>query len=663
MRLVDNIDSSKIYPSFCAHAGSKNFAGDNHLGCQGYMVVGGSLVGLKPSGIEDIDYHMFVSALNYIEDTCGKIYDMKNRPITQTVIWALLGEFGDLDELIANDRFEETTLSSEEVAAVRGALKAAKDGYDGKRTIKDVVYLVCEEHNITNHPDMTWKELFMYCQPQILPLYGYHYDPAFFDTTVHIKKSVQGDAPSEWEADFDLYEADVVDGIVEEGKLVETKRLDSESPYKDFTLGSFYDTGDYYYIIKEKSSDSDCRVNRQYLVKVIVSSEAVDSQDDKYLMTMHADIEYKYATSLDGDEWIWDDSYQEYLSNSTKLTTPLHFINTYPINSSFDIGKVVNDEAPATWDFDFAIYDADENGEKSSQEPIATTNLSNEVTTYTQEVGPFDSVGTSYYLVEETGKSGNGWTIPGTQYLVRVTIDEGDNGLFSTISYKSRASEDIAWYQDENSWIDYTGDPLTFSNIYEENIITPVETVFSATKLIIGVGEPEAWGPFNFVVYTSDEFGSEDAIVSAKEVSNLNPTVDFDPIQLENAGDYYYLVKEIGGSSIEWEFDSHEYLIHVPVVSDAHGQLTVGERQYKVRTDPSDGWSAWKSYNGGIGSDTDISFTNIYTAGFVFPSVGGIGTGPFHVIGAMIMVIISVLFTGKLIYTQYKRRRYLHMLE
>ena len=152
---VTDTTTGAEYPSFCANAGSKNFAGDNDLDCTGYMVAAAS------AGAE------FVSAFNYIEANYGNVTE--NRAIVQTVIWALLGAI-DVD----SELFDATYLSQEEKAAVRDVI-ANSQGYAG--AVVDVVYMLCE------NPEHTFE----FCQPQLVPVYG----KLIFNNTVSVNGVIQ----------------------------------------------------------------------------------------------------------------------------------------------------------------------------------------------------------------------------------------------------------------------------------------------------------------------------------------------------------------------------------------------------------------------------------------------------------------------------------------
>ena len=193
---VTDTSSGKEYASYCAHAGSKNFAGDNHLGCSGYLVAESQMKD-EPDAQ---DFDNFIYALNWIEDNYTGSLGSTNhttssaRAVAQTVIWALLGAV-DVD----SEAFEATNLTQAEKDAVRGALEAAKNKYLVGDTIIDLIYMVCENHD---HD-------YEYCQPQLVPVYSGV--PSFTNklrTTGELKilkrfsGIPEGEIPAEWNARF-----------------------------------------------------------------------------------------------------------------------------------------------------------------------------------------------------------------------------------------------------------------------------------------------------------------------------------------------------------------------------------------------------------------------------------------------------------------------------
>ncbi|MDR0470851.1 MAG: hypothetical protein LBH79_03865 [Nitrososphaerota archaeon] len=152
---VTNTKTGTEYASYCAHAGSKNFAGDAGHGCAGYMVAISYRNPAVPIEGEH-SYADFLSALNYIEDKYGNLNE--NRAITQTVIWALLGAVD-----VESSAFAATNLSSEEKAVVIDVMENY-EGYTGRGKIVDIVYMICEEHG-------TDEFGLLNCQPQLVPIY------------------------------------------------------------------------------------------------------------------------------------------------------------------------------------------------------------------------------------------------------------------------------------------------------------------------------------------------------------------------------------------------------------------------------------------------------------------------------------------------------------
>ena len=162
---VTNATTGIVYPSFCANAGSENFAGDNTLGCRGYLVA---------NKIDTLaDYTAFLSAYNYIRDVYGDLN--KNRAITQIITWYLL-------DAIAIPSADFDAINWAVVEAGAGSIEGVSDakakvedvagnysGYQGAGLIVDLVYMVCEIHD---HDVKT-------CQPQLVPVYGGA--PSFFN--------------------------------------------------------------------------------------------------------------------------------------------------------------------------------------------------------------------------------------------------------------------------------------------------------------------------------------------------------------------------------------------------------------------------------------------------------------------------------------------------
>ena len=163
---VTSVPGGVVYPSFCAHGGSRAFAGQSGLGCAGYVVASPSLMAVnEPQAKDIID---FVKAYNYIEDNYGDLNDF--RPVTQMVTWILLGQIDISSDAFANINWGTIEAGTAAVKGVADAEAIVRDiianyeGYVGGGNITGVMYMVCEHHHSTGD-----------CQPQIVPFYGAFY--------------------------------------------------------------------------------------------------------------------------------------------------------------------------------------------------------------------------------------------------------------------------------------------------------------------------------------------------------------------------------------------------------------------------------------------------------------------------------------------------------
>ena|GEM_PF-1746158 len=159
---VKSVNNGIEYASFCAHGGSRNFAGESGMGCSEYMIVQRTGMGGLANPEMDTSYEAILAALNWIEDNVGSLqatdgpYGLvtTQRVVAQTVIWALLKNID-----VTSTEFATVNLTYDERAYVMDALDAAKTGYKG--SIVDLVYMVCEH----GHD-------FYDCQPQLVPIYA-----------------------------------------------------------------------------------------------------------------------------------------------------------------------------------------------------------------------------------------------------------------------------------------------------------------------------------------------------------------------------------------------------------------------------------------------------------------------------------------------------------
>jgi len=150
----DSTEYGKTYPSFCANAGSRAFAGESGMGCEGYYVA---------ENLEN--FADFIAAYNYIEDKVGDLNDF--RAITQIVTWILLGAIEMPSEAFDNINWAAVETGTWAVKGIPGAkaiveaVIANYKNFKGNKKVVNVVFMACEQGH-------GYKD----CQPQLVPVYG-----------------------------------------------------------------------------------------------------------------------------------------------------------------------------------------------------------------------------------------------------------------------------------------------------------------------------------------------------------------------------------------------------------------------------------------------------------------------------------------------------------
>ena len=162
---IVNAETGKEFASFCANAGSKNFAGESSHKCKGYLVT-------DRINRDKVEYVEFVKAYNYIERKYGDLNEY--RPITQIVTWALLGAVDIKSDAFNNINWAKVGSGSGQIKGVPNAKAIVLDvmanysSYIDTETrdneIVDVVFMVCEKDEY----DSSYET----CQPQLVPIYG-----------------------------------------------------------------------------------------------------------------------------------------------------------------------------------------------------------------------------------------------------------------------------------------------------------------------------------------------------------------------------------------------------------------------------------------------------------------------------------------------------------
>ena len=382
---VTNTETGIVYPSFCAHAGSKNFAGDAGHGCEGYMC---STSGRE---IEAIDFDDFLSALNYIEDNYGSVAEQ--RVITQVVTWALLGNID-----VYSDAFAATKLTGVEKAAIIDVISNSK-GYKGESKIVDVAYLTCELHGTTEFG-------FANCQPQLVPIYGEYIEITFDNTEKKLGAlEVTIEAVEQW--DEVIYEP------VYETKSVSTKTL--VSLVTENGDGTFNSGHTYVAIDVAAASDG-------YLTFAIADSSPENRPAG-----------YSYNVKIEGDQLTvyFDDNLISANVGAYVVNNP----NEFPGNAPSHHGLSVTVDMPEGYGEIVYLYFHNEGGIKwYGPEIVDWVEVARETITQNY-AGPFS-------LVIKNGLDEAVYNEEGFTYSDAITVDKLAPGEYTCVLYEGDIDDD-----------------------------------------------------------------------------------------------------------------------------------------------------------------------------------------------------------------------------
>ncbi len=251
-------------------------------------------------------------------------------------------------------------------------------------------------------------------------------------------------------------------------------------------------------------------------------------------------------------------TYQIINVESSKAT----FVNEYtaaPVPNTISGKKELTGRALLNAEFSFVLTEADdEHGTVSAG--AKTYTAENNLPTAGSNIGEFKfpeiiytKAGKYYYVVTEQDSSDGatyGITYDDTKFIVTVTIiDDGDGHLeVGPITYAG-ASE------------------IKFTNKYKAN---PTSAVIPGNKILEGRVLNDA--EFSFELYNSNSDWDTKSILESVENSE-NGSFEFNAIDFDTAGTYYYLVKETNGNKGGVTYDQTVYRIKVEITDDLLGQL------------------------------------------------------------------------------------------
>lgn len=212
-----------------------------------------------------------------------------------------------------------------------------------------------------------------------------------------------------------------------------------------------------------------------------------------------------------------------------------------------------------------------------------------------------DAGNTYRYTLSELSTS-----LPGVQYspeqcVIDVTVtDDGDGNLTATVTKAGQTASTTPVFTWTNTYAAAPVSPvLTGIKRLENRRLTSTMFSFTVTQTD-ETGTPIAGGQSYTSTNIAGSMGA-DGVASAPFLV-LNPAL----ITYTNPGTYYYLVTENVSDPIEnIVYDTHQYLLTVPVTDNNLGNLIVGTISMSVRDGASGAWTD-------AGDDT-VTFTNEYT--------------------------------------------------
>mgnify|MGYP002623041621 CR=1 FL=1 len=251
--------------------------------------------------------------------------------------------------------------------------------------------------------------------------------------------------------------------------------------------------------------------------------------------------------------------------------------NTYTATGSATINVTKNLEGRDWLDgeeFEFALYDSEGNQIGESQkvsegEPTATFTVQ-----YTQEdtENAENNETTIQYTVKEISEMPAG-------------IDQPDD-LSITVTLKDNGHGTIETELDQP-------EGYTITNEYDAE---PVTVEFGVTKEIDDRSKSDANGSFTFELYESDENGNLGNKIGEQTVNTAEAEgAMFDEITYTEAGTYYYIVKEVKGSTDGFTYDEENHKVTV-VVTD---NTTAGKLEATIE---------------GVDEDGSVKIMNVYKA-------------------------------------------------
>ena len=341
------------------------------------------------------------------------------------------------------------------------------------------------------------------------------YVPTPTNAQFHVEKEIDDRSNSGANGEFTFVLKDA-DGNELESKTINTNKETGT----DFTSIQYTKAGTYNYTITEQKGDVTGYTYDETEHAVVVS--VVDDNAG----TLTATITY------DGKDGL--------VITNVYEAKPVDVIVDVE-KTIYGIENVDSDKLPT---FEFELTGDNVDGKKTIT-ISGEGNASFDAITFTQ-------VGTYTLTVHEVEGSAPGYIYDDNDVTVTVVVTDNNGQLEAEVSYGKGAAEGL--------------ETAIFTNGYETTPITDYEVVVE--KMLEGRKLNE--GEFEFeLVDTNGE-------VVATGTNDANGRVAFSGIDFEEAGEYYFLVREIVDESRgEIDFDTNEYEVTIVVKDNGEGELVV----------------------------------------------------------------------------------------
>lgn len=260
-------------------------------------------------------------------------------------------------------------------------------------------------------------------------------------------------------------------------------------------------------------------------------------------------------------------------------TTAIAFVNEYSVTGTDSIE--LSGEKTFTgreWTeediFTFEIYEADDNFENLSVDPVTTATADKASSKFTLGItyGTDDLGKTFHYVVKEknAGQTIDGITYSNTEYRVTVTVSDNGDGTIDAVATVAGVANDA----------------LNFTNAYKSD---KTSIAFEGTKTLDGIRELKE-NDFTFDLYKATESFEIDGAAIQSVKNNDDGGFAFAEVEFTKADTYRFIIKEnsqdpIGGVI----YDKTQYHITVTVADNGKGMLEVTETtMLKVKDETSE---------------------------------------------------------------------------